>query len=106
MRSVVAKVIVERPLWYEVELTSLPADGPVFDIVLKKHWPQLSAAEFQKFYGRQVCAIRKRQLNKKEIRRLPVETYPSRGACVDSLAEKALKRLVGRNDSLIHDDPG
>jgi len=60
-------------LWYEVELTSLPADGPVFDILLKKRWPQLSAAEFQKFYGRQVCAIRKRQLNKKEIRRLPVE---------------------------------
>ena len=58
-------------LWYEIEFATLPEGQSVFDIVLKQHWPQLPRAEFRRLYGRDVYAVRKRQLNKKEIRRLP-----------------------------------
>jgi hypothetical protein len=60
-------------IWYEVELRPLPEDdrqAEVYDVVLKRHGP-LSRRELQELYGGTVYAVKKRQLNKKEIRRLP-----------------------------------
>ena len=60
-------------IWYEVELRPLPKDdeqAEVYDVVLKRHGP-LSRRELQECYGGAMYAVKKRQLNKKEIRRLP-----------------------------------
>jgi hypothetical protein len=60
-------------IWYEVRFEPLPPrrDGTyVFDVVLKKAWPDLSGDDVCRCYGRHVYAVGKRQLNTKEIRRL------------------------------------
>ena len=57
-------------IWYEPELADIPADTIVFDLGTKRTCTSLIAAETFKFYGRAVYATRKRQLNKREIRRL------------------------------------
>src|SRR5687767_13668540 len=59
-------------LWYEVELRPVPKVGDrcdVFDVVLKKSGP-FSRDELHECYGREVYAVKKRQLNKREIRNL------------------------------------
>jgi hypothetical protein len=62
-------------IWYEVELAPLEATaGHVWDAVVSRMalgQPQLmEAGELKRIYGRRVYAIRKRQLNTKEIQRL------------------------------------
>jgi hypothetical protein len=58
-------------LWYELELKPLPGGVSVYDMALKAAWPHVSSDDLVKFHGRRVYAARKRQLNSKEIRRLP-----------------------------------
>ena len=59
-------------IWYEVELAPLPesCEG-VFDIALKCDVRELRPYRFASLYGAEAYAVRKRQLNSKEIRRLP-----------------------------------
>ena len=59
-------------LWYEVQLEPVGMlMGHVYDMVLKKRWPELTPELLRACHGRSVYAVKKRQLNKKEIRRLP-----------------------------------
>jgi hypothetical protein len=62
-------------IWYELKLTPIPAKGEVFDIVLKVRVSDVSS-DARSFYGRPVYCPQggKRQLNSKEIRRLPTPT--------------------------------
>jgi len=76
MRSDMSKIIVERPR-IGGKLTSFPprhrpdcARLPMEDYGIMRSVAEISDDERQKFYGRQVFASSKRQLNKKEIRRL------------------------------------
>jgi len=55
-------------IWYEVELAELAHADCVYDMALRR---AASADELVKHYGRRVYAVRKRQLNSKEIRQLP-----------------------------------
>jgi hypothetical protein len=60
-------------LWYELELAPLPRGArAVYDMVLRR-WCHVSDLKaIQALYdGRRVYAARKRQLNKREIRKLP-----------------------------------
>jgi hypothetical protein len=57
-------------IWYELELSPLPEGVSAYDLVLRKAWPHDGADVFVKFYGRRVYAVRKRQLNTREIRRM------------------------------------
>jgi hypothetical protein len=63
-------------IWYELNLEPLPMNGTVFDMVLKRRWPLLGTSAFHDFYGKDVYCVQKRQLNKKEIRRLLSEKTP------------------------------
>jgi hypothetical protein len=59
-------------IWYEVQLEPVGTlMGHLYDVVLKKRWPELTAQLLRACHGRSVYAVKKRQLNKKEIRRLP-----------------------------------
>jgi hypothetical protein len=60
-------------IWYELTLAPLPKTERVYDLASRQiYCPGVSesAAHFLKYYGRGVYATRKRQLNKKELRRL------------------------------------
>ena len=60
-------------IWYEIELRPLPTppdNARVYDLVLKQPGP-FDRWKLREFYGRAVYAAGKRQLNKREIRRLP-----------------------------------
>ena len=58
-------------IWYELELAALPPGVVVYDMALRKTWPDVSTDALVKFHGRRVYAVRKRQLNSREIRRMP-----------------------------------
>ena len=56
-------------VWYELELAPYPwNEFAVYDAALKK---VAGPNELESYHGRRVYAVGKRQLNKKEIRRLP-----------------------------------
>lgn len=56
-------------IWYEIDLAPIPPGGIRFwDAVLRRSSP--SARELHDVHGRDAYAVRKRQLNKREIRRL------------------------------------
>lgn len=57
-------------IWYELELAPLPPDRLVFDHGTRRECRGAMCREMIDFYGRPVYAIRKRQLNKKELRRI------------------------------------
>jgi hypothetical protein len=61
-------------IWYELTLAPIPAGEEPFDIVLKVRVSEANT-EARSFYGRPVYCPPggKRQLNSREIRRLPVE---------------------------------
>jgi hypothetical protein len=58
-------------IWYELERRPLPNDGSVFDLLLKKTCTQVDHEQLRRHYGSAIYTFRKRQLGKKEIRRLP-----------------------------------
>jgi hypothetical protein len=65
MRYDMAKVIVERPL------AAAPACGGVLDVVLRREVTvPTERSALRIHHGRWVHAVAKRQLNKREIRRL------------------------------------
>lgn len=55
-------------IWYEMELAPLPQGQLVFDLGTKRFCIASAPGEMIHFYGRPVYAVRKRQLNKKELR--------------------------------------
>jgi hypothetical protein len=58
-------------IWYEFELAPLPAENAgLVDVALKRKLRETSREQLIKFHGAEVYAVRKRQLNTKEIRRL------------------------------------
>jgi hypothetical protein len=58
-------------VWYEVELGRLPDDGrPAWDAVMRRLTNQIPHSERLQAYGRGRYAVRKRQLNSREVRRL------------------------------------
>ena len=59
-------------VWYELIFAPIP-EGMygIYDPVLKKGYPELTPAQLYACHGRAVYVARKRQLNTKEIRRLP-----------------------------------
>jgi hypothetical protein len=62
-------------IWYEVKLVPLPHRGPVYDFVERRWCNESDAAKLQQLHGgRRVYAAKKRQLNKREIRKLPCAT--------------------------------
>ena len=59
-------------IWYEFELAPLPLEtAGLVDVALKRKLSETSRQELISYHGAEVYATRKRQLNKKEIRRLP-----------------------------------
>lgn len=64
-------------IWYELTLAPLPESERIYDMASRQYyWPQMSETPYhlEKYYGRKVYATRKRQLNKKEIRKLQLTT--------------------------------
>lgn len=55
-------------IWYELTLAPLPVNLPSYDMGLKQEFS--TREDFLCFYGREVYAVNKRQLSKKEIRKL------------------------------------
>lgn len=60
-------------IWYELELATPPLDRPVYDFSFRRTTDQLTPTQLREFYGRYVYAVSKRQLNSREIRRLPAQ---------------------------------
>jgi hypothetical protein len=59
-------------LWYELTFAPIPEQMyGIYDAVLKKGYPALTPTHLYECHGRAVYVARKRQLNKKELRRLP-----------------------------------
>jgi len=60
-------------IWYEFELSPLPdeIDG-LIDVALKRRLSEAYRNQLIRFHGKPVYATKKRQLNTKEIRRLPI----------------------------------
>jgi hypothetical protein len=59
-------------IWYELELAPFPRHSRVYDMVERRWCNESDAAKLKKLYGgRRVFAAMKRQLNKREIRKLP-----------------------------------
>ena len=63
-------------VWYELELCRLWNSCVAYDYGIMRSVAEISDDERQKFYGQQVFASSKRQLNKKEIRRLRLAPKP------------------------------
>lgn len=62
-------------IWYEIELVPLPAWIAMYDMLARKLSSDVSPEERERFYGgRRVCAVKKRQLNKREIRKLVAQS--------------------------------
>ncbi len=61
-------------IWYELRLAPIPKFRIGYDFAIRKHLTEISDDLLHKFYDRQVYAARKRQLNKKEIRKLGLTT--------------------------------
>jgi hypothetical protein len=57
-------------IWYELELSPIASVMSFYDMALRRSGPEVTVEELVRFYGRRVYAIHKRQLNKREIRRL------------------------------------
>jgi len=58
-------------IWYEIELAPLPVGAQVYDMAMRQRSSEISPEERARFYGgRPVYAVKKRQLNKREIRNL------------------------------------
>lgn len=65
-------------IWYELELAMLPRNQFVFDLGTRRQCSPGMRDEMIRFYGRAVYAIGKRQLNKKELRRIRKPEVPQR----------------------------
>jgi hypothetical protein len=58
-------------LWYEVQLAPVPPNPTgIYDAVLRKTWGTFASGRLRELYGSWCYAIRKRQLNSKEIQRI------------------------------------
>jgi hypothetical protein len=57
-------------IWYELELANLTDGSRVYDMGLRAFYPDVTSGDLVRFYGRRVYAIRKRQLNSKEIHQI------------------------------------